>query len=255
MNKIIDKIFPSKSAKELNRLYKQKRYTSGLSTLFGFPIYFADALTLIHGGDEIFKKQIYLFETKKENPLIIDCGANIGLSVIYFKKLFPESKIIAFEPDKQLFSILKKNVENYNDIKLFDKAVWINDGTIDFQEEGGFSGRIPKIGDTKNIVKVSSLRLKNIINQPIDMLKIDIEGAEYEVIKDCADVLHFVDKIFIEYHSHINEPQKLNELLTILTNAGYRYHIQEAYTRDRPFVDKELMLGMDLQLNIFGYRN
>ena len=73
MNKIIDKIFPSKSAKELNRLYKQKRYTSGLSTLFGFPIYFADALTLIHGGDEIFKKQIYLFETKKENPLIIDC--------------------------------------------------------------------------------------------------------------------------------------------------------------------------------------
>lgn len=255
LSKIINIIFPDKKTKELNRLYQQKRYVPGISELYGFPMRFADALTFIHGGEEIFSKQIYMFETQKENPLIVDCGANIGLSVVFFKRIFPKAKIVAFEPDKQLFSILKMNIEKYKDVELFDKAVWINNGTIDFQQEGGFSGRIPKIGDITNIVKVPSVRLKDIINKPIDMLKIDIEGAEYEVIKDCADVLNFVDKIFIEYHSHIDEPQKLDELLSIIRNAGFRYHIQEAYTRNKPFVDKELMLGMDLQLNIFGYRN
>lgn len=252
---IKDKIFPPYSIKELNRLFKLGRYTSGVSELYGYPFHFADALSFIHGGEEIFLKQIYKFNSTNPEPIIIDCGSNIGLSVVYFKTLFPNAIITAFEPDKQLFKILEKNVQNFNNIKLYNKAIWLNDGIIEFQEEGGFSGRIPKSGDINNIVKVPCTRLKDLIINKIDFLKIDIEGAEYEVIKDCADVLSFVENLFIEYHSHISEPQKLDEILNLLSKVGFRYHIQEAFTRKQPYVDKEVMLGMDLQLNIFAYRN
>lgn len=257
VKRILNKLFPSSETKELLRLRKIKRYEAGSSNFFGFPMYFADANTYIHGGEEIFQKKIYEFRSNIENPLIIDCGANIGLSAIYFKKLYPKARVKAFEPDKQLFEILKKNVEQLqlNDVELYQKAIWIEDGTISFQEEGGFSGRIPKKGDEINIVTVPSFRLKNLLHDGVDFLKIDIEGAEYAVLIDCAEYLPKVDKIFIEYHSHIDEPQKLDEILLLLNKSGFRYHIQEAYSRKMPYVDNSLMVGMDLQLNIFGYRN
>jgi histidinol phosphatase-like PHP family hydrolase len=82
----------------------------------------------------------------------------------------------------------------------------------------------------------------------------DIEGAEFEVISDGAAEFHRVYNIFIEYHSIEGEAQRLGELLNILREAGYRYHIKEAYTTPYPYIERNLQLGMDLQLNIFAYR-
>lgn len=83
----------------------------------------------------------------------------------------------------------------------------------------------------------------------------DIEGAEYAVVQDCIDVLDNVRNIFIEYHSHEKEPQKLHELLAILCRSGFRYHVREAWTSPQPFIHRRTLLGMDLQLNIFGFRS
>ena len=57
-----------------------------------------DAASLLFLNHELFGLEIYKFNSEKTEPFIIDCGANIGLSVIYFKKLFPKAKVIAFEP-------------------------------------------------------------------------------------------------------------------------------------------------------------
>lgn len=58
--------------------------------------------------NKIFKRQIYNFQIDNPAPYIIDAGANIGLGVIYFKKLFPDAEIIAFEPDPNIFAVMKK---------------------------------------------------------------------------------------------------------------------------------------------------
>lgn len=247
------------SYRELERLSRMPRYTPAQTTLLGFPMQIADARSMIAGYQEIFVNQHYQFRATTQQPRIIDCGANIGLSVIFFKKLFPESTVVAFEPDPELFGLLRDNVEQlqYAKVELHNKAIWKEEANLQFKREGGFSGRIPKFtGDEKaNLVDVEAVRLSTFLKQPIDFLKIDIEGAEGEVIKECAPQLHNVRNLFMEYHSHESEPQTLHEILAILRNAGFRYHLKEAYTARAPFIERPPMVGMDLQLDIFAFRD
>jgi len=87
--------------------------------------------------------------------------------------------------------------------------------------------------------------------------KIDIEGAENEVVLDCGDSLKVVDNIFIEYHAYTNSKQNLSELLNVLEQNDFRYFIRNASDRKMPLINKthNSNPSMDLQLNIFGYRN
>lgn len=241
---------------EFSRLSKLPRYQKGMSNLYGFDMKFVDACTFLGGGEEILKKKVYQFKADNDAPFIIDCGANIGLSVLYFKRLYPNSEVIAFEPDQMIFNILKKNVKQNNckNVKLYQKAIWVDNKGVEFNLEGGFSGRIPKSKEENNIVKVESQSLKDLINRPVDFLKIDIEGAENEVVFDIEEKLHFVKNIFIEFHSHVSEEQKLGEILTLLKKHNFRYSLHEAFVNKRPYVDRETMLGMDLQMNIYGFK-
>jgi len=247
------------SYRELERLSRMPRYKPAQTTLLGFPMQIADARSMIAGYREIFVNQHYQFRAATRQPLIIDCGANIGLSVIFFKKLFPESTVVAFEPDPELFGLLRKNVAQLQGgkVELHNKAIWKEDANLQFKREGGFSGRIPKFaGDEKaGLVNVEAVRLSTFLKQPVDFLKIDIEGAEGEVLKECAPHLHNVRNLFVEYHSHESEPQTLHEILSILRNAGFRYHLKEAYTARAPFIERPPMVGMDLQLDIFAFRD
>ena len=243
---------------EKRRLYAHPRFLKGQANLLDKPFHFVDAASFLHGFEEIFETEIYKFQSSSKIPLIIDCGSNIGLSVVYFKTLCPDAKLLAYEPDKNIAETLQKNIDSFGlkNIEFNRAAIWVHDNGVEFQEEGGFSGRIPKEGDVQNIVKVPSVRLKNVLDQypKIDFLKMDIEGAEFEVLKDCKDQLIKIENLFIEYHSHISEGQNLHLILAMLAELGFRYHIQEAFVRKQPFFEKTTMTNMDLQLNIFAQK-
>ena len=66
--------------------------------------------------------------------VIIDCGANIGLASIYFKFHFPDVKIYAFEPEISNFKMLKKNVANYKDVVVFQKAIWYESANLNLMD-------------------------------------------------------------------------------------------------------------------------
>ncbi len=80
--------------------------------LFGRDLSFLSSTELLHGLKEIFLDEIYK-QNLPSKPYIIDCGANIGLSVIYMKRFFPGAEIIAFEPDEQNFKFLEENVRSF----------------------------------------------------------------------------------------------------------------------------------------------
>jgi hypothetical protein len=104
-------------------------------------------------------------------------------------------------------------------------------------------------------VKVRTERLRNYLNQKTDFLKIDIEGPEVDVLEDCADLLTNVQHLFIEYHSEPVKEQRLDVLLLILKNAGFRVYIREAWSNLAfPYLKPNHRLAYDMQLNIFGYR-
>ena len=249
------------SRQEITKVSKIPRYEPGeISTRRG-NIKFVDSCTLIEGVREIFLDKVYEFQPSSDEPFIVDCGANIGIASLYFKMTWAHSKVLAFEPDPDIFNCLEANLKNLgisDGVTAQQAAVWVHSDGVSFDIEGGFSGQITSHGHpaVKRTISVPSVRLKDIIRDSptIDLLKIDIEGAEFEVLTDIDDVLKNVNNIFIEYHSHTKEPQKLDRILSILSNNSFRYHITDAYTVSSPFINRESMLGMDLQLNVFGYR-
>lgn len=223
--------------------------------LFGTKFKANSAFWFIHGLRELFIDETYKFNSLTDDPYIIDCGANTGLSVLFFKRLYPKSKIVAFEPDSKIFEILKENISQYNlkEVKLENKAVWKNNDGINFLASGGVGGHIND-NISENTIFIPTFRLKDLLDKKVDFLKIDIEGAEYEVIRDCAEKLDNVENIFIEYHSEEKNEQMLDEILKILKEAGFKYYIKEAWNNQpKPFTNERNNL-YDLQLNIFGYR-
>lgn len=80
------------------------------SILFGKEIKITDSFWHLHSLNELFLDEVYRFNSNNNNPKIIDCGSNIGLSIIFFKRMYPNSEIIAFEPDNEIFNILKYNL-------------------------------------------------------------------------------------------------------------------------------------------------
>lgn len=252
------------------RLRNIPRYTPTSTSLFGRKVELVDAASFLFMYKEIFEQQIYRFKARHPKPLILDCGANVGLSIFYFKQLYPESQIVAFEPDNKVFQVLTKNVHELEltEVELIDKAVWSSQTTIEFMSEGADAGRVTQHSDQTTsgsapvqdqiealeTYQVQTVRLRDYLTQPVDFLKVDIEGAETEVIKDCRDLLFNVENLFIEYHSFADEPQTLNIIVNILSEAGFRLHIHPPVTSAQPFYRRSVHLGMDMQLNIFAFR-
>ena len=216
-----------------------------------------DCLSFIFQFKEIFVKQYYMFETISNSPIIYDCGANVGTSCIFFNKYFPHARIKAFEADASIAEILKNNLRSnsINNVEVFSKAIWINKDGIQFGAEGADSG---SIYSNTNKTKVESIRLKELLDKEakIDFLKMDIEGAEVEVIEDCGASLKKADNIFIEYHSFINAKQNLDKILKVLTLNDFRYFIKSDDHKTKPFINRSSAItpSMDLQLNIFAYK-
>lgn len=216
-----------------------------------------DAFSFLWQFKEIFVDEFYRFDTSENQPVIFDCGANVGSSVLYFKKIHPQARIVAFEADEQIAQYLHKNIQqnSIEGVEVIEKAVWTNDEGVNFGSEGADGA---SIFAEQNQRIVPSTRLRDwILREPrIDFLKIDIEGAETAVLPDCADALGHVQNLFLEYHAYLGQPQELGILLNILTKSGFRYYIDTNQHRRAPFVNQQYRDNgtMDLQLNIFAYR-
>ncbi|MFT6095931.1 MAG: FkbM family methyltransferase [Nonlabens sp.] len=238
-------------------LRNMPRFVETKCKLDNVPIVIPDAASFLFMHKEIFEQEIYKFIAPTDEPFIIDAGANIGLSTIYFKKLYPKASVLAFEPDDYIFKYLKKNILQFGlkEVLLIKKGLWDKEIMLGFNSEGADGGAIDfnEQKKTQNEIEVTSL--KPFLNRKVDFLKIDIEGAEYTVLQDIKDRLNLVDNIFVEYHSFVNQEQKLGEIVSILQKSGFRLHVNSpGLSSVQPFKKINTYNGMDMQLNIYGYR-
>ena len=233
-----------------------KRFKESNVEFLGKNIKFSDNEAFIGMVNEIFIKKNYMFDTITDTPLIIDCGANIGLSAIFFKQIYPKSKIICFEPDPIIYELLKYNLNqfSYNDIQIINSAVWFKDEKLIFETDKSWGGKIVSENNI-NTIGIDAINLNNYLDKQVDFLKIDIEGAEYEVIKNSSElILKNVKNIFFEWHSFSDKKQKLGELLHLFESNNFRYHLKEASPKGAPFIEKRKDQLMDTQIDCFIYK-
>lgn len=242
-----------------NDFLKIPRYTETNALLADKEIIVPDNASFRFMHKEIFEEEIYKFITQNPEPYIIDGGANIGLASIYFKKLYPTAKIVAFEPDPNIYKILVNNIKefNFNNVELVKKGLWNCETKLKFFSEGADAGLITNLDMSRSSsLDIETISLKAYLNQPVDFLKLDIEGAETIVLSDIEDDLDKVDRIFVEYHSFVNQPQTLNEIIEILRRANFRVYMSVPGNNSirSPFMGLTPYNNMDFQLNIFGFK-
>jgi len=206
--------------------------------LLGFKVHAFDYHTILFLFQEIFYRNEYFFKSPTDSPVIFDCGANIGFATIFFKWLYPQSEIYAFEADITTFGILKNNVEEngLKNVHLFNVALSNKNGKIDFFIDSERPGsllmstnhdRLPKDKITVDAMSLSSFIKEKDFNN-IDFIKMDIEGSEKEVIKELSEnnQMELISKLCIEYHHKINNHKSdLSDFLRIFEKNGFEYQI------------------------------
>jgi len=205
--------------------------------VLGYTVHYDNFNSFFGMFTEIFIHGVYSRRTNTEKPVIVDCGANIGLAIIYFKHHFPKAKIVAFEPDRKTFEILEQNIKEnrFSDVTIHNAAVSDKNGRARFYSLADYQGgpgntldiRYIKSYTTKKYY-VPTKRLSSLGLRRIDILKIDVEGAEGAIFKDLGEssLLRNVEMINLEYHYiENNNNNKLSDILREIEKSGFRYII------------------------------
>ena len=204
---------------ELARL-RRKFWTAQPGTLVHYQDYslrITDGPSFYVQCKDEFVHRIYHFEASGDDPLIIDGGSNVGMSILYFKRAYPTARVIGFEPDPNIFRLLRSNIRanGLENVTLVEAGLGAETGFTTFVPDNSASGQF-KEGD--NTIQVRVERLSNYLHQPVDFLKLNIEGQELPVLKEseASGNLRNVREMVLEYHGWANGEQRLGRILNLL---------------------------------------
>jgi FkbM family methyltransferase len=139
-------------------------------------------------------------------PLIIDGGANIGASTIWFASNFPECQVFGIEPEPRNFAVLSRNAASYSNITLFQAALWDRPDRLSLVcgEESGWACRVEeRVRDKPNVstVTVPDLLSRDARLRPV-IVKVDIEGAETALLSSATEWVDDVPLMIFEQHDN-----------------------------------------------------
>lgn len=175
--------------------------------------------------------QEYNIKIDFEPKVILDLGANIGLTTFFFKSKYPNAKIIAIEPETGNFELLKKNAQGLNDIVLYKAGVWNRKTNLIIDKiDSGHYGYTVKEVDQPTNNSLPSLGIVDIMTEQkikmIDVLKIDIEGSELVLFDSTADLwLPNVRVMIIELHDQI-KPGCAQAFFKALYKYQFRFELK-----------------------------
>lgn len=151
---------------------------------------------------EIFWKQVYKIPQQytANYKVIVDLGAHIGFTAIYFATQYPNSEIISVEASAKNYNLLQKNTSTFQNITLHHAAIFPTDGEVLFENADlSYNCKVGESGIQTQALSIDTL-MKNHNLHHIDLLKIDIEGAEKYLLSENCTWLYKVDQIIIEIH-------------------------------------------------------
>lgn len=176
----------------------------------------------------------YAFRANGAAPSVIDGGANIGMFTLATLRDHPDAKITAFEPDPALRAMLRENLDRNGarGVTVVDAALGAVDGEMAFTPDGRAGGTL----GGESAMRVRVVPLSRYLDGEVDFLKLNIEGAELDVIREAASAgrLRRVRAMVIEYHGWAQAPQRLGALLEVLDASGFRYMLHDLDDQTNP---------------------
>lgn len=167
------------------------------------------ASTDLHVFQQLFLYNDYELKSLDFTPkTIIDAGAYVGYSAIYFHLAYPKAKIACIEPSTENFEALKYNTRKVPGIVLFNKGLWSKPSFLKIEDRktGQWGFRTIEVPENQSW-DVSTVDVNMLLTQlqtdEIDIFKIDIEGSEYELFKDNPPWVSKVRVFIIEFHERI----------------------------------------------------
>jgi FkbM family methyltransferase len=205
---------------------------------------------------DVFDGHEYVFDTRRREPLIVDAGAHVGVATHYFKHRFPHARVLALEANPVTFALLRKNISHngLDDVRAIHAALAPEAGTIPFfasasDEEPGAWGDSAiqqpwHEGEATAVVQVPAVTLSSLLTEPVDLLKLDIEGLETAVLEEAAPHLSLVRRVILEFHgTRCNPGNSISRLTEILRAAGFTPEVRQfgeevalsAIQKDEPY--------------------
>lgn len=170
---------------------------------------------------DIFVNEQYRCAFDSPPKRILDCGGNVGLSVLYFTKMFDDVKVEVYEADPILAATIQNNCQTAgvaNRVTVSAIAVAGKTGFLRFQSSGDDSGHISTNGELIPCVDIAE-----IVGDELDLLKMDIEGSEFDCIERLAECgkLGIPKRIVTEIHLENNDADRLSRILYLMKNSGF----------------------------------
>lgn len=194
---------------------------------FGYTIHFGNYITFFYLFNEIFCKAVYP-PLKIES--YVDLGANMGMTILWYKYFNPDLKVLAFEPNPETHSYLSKNIKinKLKNITLHPVALSNKKGTalfyaIDDDIQNLDSGLTLNQDLPHRSFKVKTDLLSKYITEKVDLLKMDIEGGEYIVFEDLfknKKIKYFKNIIFEAHFFNKEQKKMLRALIVKLKQTG-----------------------------------
>jgi len=172
---------------------------------------------------EVWLEQAYKLPIDGRRSVLVDLGANIGMTTIWLARRYGCEKIVAVEPVKANAQLVRSNFDaNAIQAVVVEAAIGPSNGTAKFEEnEASNQGHIGASGTDVRVICMASLLDHLLPNESVDILKIDIEGGEEALFKtDDLSWLKRVREIIIEFHPTLVD---YPGLVSVLKNAGFDY--------------------------------
>jgi FkbM family methyltransferase len=175
------------------------------------PITLRSGTSDIYAFKQVFILLEYAFEAHGEPKFIIDGGSNVGLAAVYFANRFPKATIVSIEPESSNFEMIKRNTQAYPAVHPIKSGLWSSSTFLKIRDLGlgnwGFvvEEQDHEDKDTFRAVSIGDL-MKQFNQKEIDILKLDVEGAEKEIFtKNYEEWLPYTNILVVELHDRMKK--------------------------------------------------
>lgn len=176
---------------------------------------------------------------------IVDVGANIGATAVFFKNIHPEAVLYCFEPNPASFELLSFNTSQLDDINVYNCGLHEIESTVKLYKGrmGGISDSIiPWNAVTDDFflipLKNAAAEMRRLKVDVIDILKIDTEGCEVPILRSIVKWLADIKVVYLEYHSELD--RLLIDMILRKTHVLYSSHSTNPHRGELVYINNDL---------------